>query len=235
MLCGERTKTPCHLNQNALTFGLKHQGVSCQKTNALPAIYVQYSFPVQNFRNFKLVDIERVSYEVPLWTSFLFVIVILHVFSRPDCTLWYYRLSGDGTSSGNFILINLIYNKFEVPEEDFRFLFFLLYIIIRCSISALCKVFENYVLRHILRISDLREKKQKVYKKMLEVFGRYVVKQYFCTRFRERNADELKCWTKLGNTDFHFEKNLFRKKLQKSFGGSKISFTFASAFRKERH
>jgi len=27
VLCGERTKTPCHLNQNALTFGLKHQGV----------------------------------------------------------------------------------------------------------------------------------------------------------------------------------------------------------------
>ena len=125
------------------------------------------------------------------------------------------------------------YNKFEVPEEDFRFLFFLLYIIIRCSISALCKAFENYVLRHVLRISDLREKKQKVYKKMLEVFGRYVVKQYFCTRFRERNADELKCWTKLGNTDFHFEKKLFRKKLQKSFGGSKISLTFASAFLKK--
>ena len=80
-------------------------------------------FHVQNFRNFKLLDIERVSYEVPLWTSFLFVIVNLHAFSRPDCTLWYYRLSGDGTSSGNFMLINLIYNKFEVPEEDFRFLF----------------------------------------------------------------------------------------------------------------
>ena len=81
-------------------------------------------FHVQNFRNFKLLDIERVSYEVPLWTFFLFVIVILHVFSRPDCTLWYYRLSENGTSSGNFILISLIYNKFEVPEEDFRVLFF---------------------------------------------------------------------------------------------------------------
>ena len=103
---------------------LEDQRVSCQKPNALPAIYVQYSFHVQNFRNFKLLDIERVFYEVPLWTSFLFVIVNLHVFSRPDCTLWYYRLSGDGTSSGNFMLISLIYNKFEVPEEDFRVLFF---------------------------------------------------------------------------------------------------------------
>ena len=45
---------------------LEDQRVSCQKTNALPAIYVQYSFHVQNFRNFKLLDIERVSYEVPL-------------------------------------------------------------------------------------------------------------------------------------------------------------------------
>ena len=45
---------------------LEDQRVSCQKTNALPAIYGQYSFHVQNFRNFKLLDIERVSYEVPL-------------------------------------------------------------------------------------------------------------------------------------------------------------------------
>ena len=29
------------------------------------------------------------------------------------------------------------------------------------------------------------------------------------------------------------KKNFFRKKLQKSFGGSKISLTFASAFRKK--
>ena len=101
-------------------------------------------------------------------------------------------------------------------KKIFGFCFsYYLYIIIRCSISALCKAFENYVLRHVLRISDLREKKQKVYKKMLEVFGRYVVKQYFCTRFRERNADELKCWTKLGNTDFHFEKKLFQKNFKK--------------------
>ena len=75
------------------------------------------------------------------------------------------------------MLISLIYNKFEVPEEDFRVLFSLLYIIIRCSFSFLCKVLEIYVLRHVLKISDLREKKQKVYKKVVEVFGRYVVKQ----------------------------------------------------------
>ena len=81
-------------------------------------------FHVQNFRNFKLLDIERVSYEVPLWTPFLFVIVILHAFGRPDDALWYLRLSKNGTSTGNFMLINLIYNKFEVPEEDFRVLFF---------------------------------------------------------------------------------------------------------------
>ena len=108
------------------------EGRSCWKTNTFHAgrltlfllYYVQYLFHVQNFRNFKLLDIERVSYEVPLWTSFLFVIVILHAFSRPDCILWYYRLSENGTSSGNFMLISLIYNKFEVPEEDFRVLFF---------------------------------------------------------------------------------------------------------------
>ena len=90
------------------------------------------------------------------------------------------------------MLISLIYNKFEVPEEDFRVLFSLLYIIIRCSFSFLKKAFDFYALRHVLKISDLRERKQKVYKKVLEVFGRYVVKQYFCIRFRERNADELK-------------------------------------------
>ena len=137
---------------------LEEWWASCQKTNALPAIYVQYSFPVQNFRNFKLVDIERVSYEVPLWTSARRVIVILHSFGRPDDALWYLQLSKNGTSSGNFMLISLIYNKFEVPEEDFRVLFSLLYIIIRCSISALCKAFKNYILRHVLKISDLAKR-----------------------------------------------------------------------------
>ena len=148
--------TPCHLNQNALTFSLKHQGVfkklqvlffkpldvfvwSSSKTRVGHASRVMnfmlederssyyicsILFHVQNFRNFKLLESEWLACEIPLWTSFLFVIVILHAFSCPDCTLWYYRLSGDGTSSGNFILINLIYNKSEVPEEDFRVLFF---------------------------------------------------------------------------------------------------------------
>ena len=45
---------------------LEDQRVSCQKTNALPAIYVQYSFHVQNFRNFKLLENERLAYEIPL-------------------------------------------------------------------------------------------------------------------------------------------------------------------------
>ena len=75
------------------------------------------------------------------------------------------------------MLINLIYNKFEVPEEDFRALFFLLYIIIRCSISSLCKALEIYALRHVLKISDLREKFHFLMKKEQKVFGRYVLKQ----------------------------------------------------------
>ena len=75
------------------------------------------------------------------------------------------------------MLISLMYNKFEVPDEDFRVLFSLLYIIIRCSISFLSKAFDFYALRHVLKISDLREKSPKVYKKEQKVFGRYVVKQ----------------------------------------------------------
>ena len=50
-----------------------------------------------------------------------------------------------------------------------------------------------FVLRHLLRINELCERMQKVCKKVFRMFGGYVVKQYFCTRFRERNADELKC------------------------------------------
>ena len=53
------------------------------------------------------------------------------------------------------------------------------------------KVFK-YALRHLLRISDLGGSMQKSMKKVLWRFGVYAVKQYFCTRFRERNADELK-------------------------------------------
>ena len=95
---GDRKKTSSHLNQNALTFSLKHQGVfkktsssflkpldvfvwSSGKTkigharrvmNFMPedersSYYIcSILFHVQNFRNFKLLDIERVSYEVPL-------------------------------------------------------------------------------------------------------------------------------------------------------------------------
>ena len=68
---------------------------------------------------------------------------------------------------------------------------------------------------------------------MFHVFGVYAVKQYFCTRFRERNADELKYWTKEQEFEPAASKKLFEKKLRKSFGGSKISLTFASAFEKE--
>ena len=47
-----------------------------------------------------------------------------------------------------------------------------------------------FVLRHLLRINELCERMQKVCKKVFRMFGGYVIKQYFCTRFRERNADE---------------------------------------------
>ena len=47
-----------------------------------------------------------------------------------------------------------------------------------------------YAVRHILRINHLRKQMQKVSKKVFRKFGGYVLKQYFCTRFRERNADE---------------------------------------------
>ena len=64
------------------------------------------------------------------------------------------------------------------------------------------------------------------------MFGGYVVKQYFCTRFRERNADELKYWNRVKVTDRR-SKNFFWKFLLKSFGSSKIVLTFASAFEKK--
>ena len=119
-------------------------------------------------------------------------------------------------------------------KKIFGFYFPLLYIIIRCSFSTPLKNLEIYALRHVLKISYLREKKQKVNKKVLEVFGRYVLKQYFCIRFRERNADTVEILNKEKVLNWPtIEKNFFRKKLQKSFGSSKISFTFASAFRKK--
>ena len=49
-----------------------------------------------------------------------------------------------------------------------------------------------YALRHNLVISDLGIISAKSGKKVRVMFGVYAVKQYFCTRFRERNAVELK-------------------------------------------
>ena len=70
------------------------------------------------------------------------------------------------------------------------------------------------------------------WKKEFQKFGVYVIKQYFCTRFRERNADEH--WN--DEKEMRVErpiKKTFWKKLRKSFGGSKIVLTFASAFAKK--
>ena len=75
---------------------------------------------------------------------------------------------------------------------------------------------------------------QKSMKKVFGWFGGYAVKQYFCIRFRERNADELKYWNKEGVLNKPtIKKTFFWKNFKKSFGSSKISFTFASAFRKK--
>ena len=49
------------------------------------------------------------------------------------------------------------------------------------------------------------------------MFGGYVVKQYFCTRFRERNADELKYWTKEQEFEPAASKKNFLKKTSKKF------------------
>ncbi len=64
------------------------------------------------------------------------------------------------------------------------------------------------------------------------MFGAYAVKQYFCTRFRERNADGLKYWNR-DKVMNNRPKKLFENFFLKSFGGSKICLTFASAFRKK--
>ena len=85
----------------------------------------------------------------------------------------------------------------------------------------------------LLIISDLCKRMQIFSKKVFRMFGWYAVKQYFCTRFRERNADEY--WnteTKLRSRT-STEKNFFWKFLLKSFGGSKKVLTFASAFEKK--
>ena len=49
-------------------------------------------------------------------------------------------------------------------------------------------------------------------KKVFIMFGAYAVKQYFCTRFRERNADELKYWTKEQEFEPAASKKTFLKK-----------------------
>ena len=102
-------------------------------------------------------------------------------------------------------------------KKIFGFCFPLLYIIIRCSISALCKALEFYVLRHVLKISDLGERKQKVYKKGWKVFGRYVLKQYFCIRFRERNADTVEILNKEKVLNWPTLKKTFFEKTSKKF------------------
>ena len=52
-------------------------------------------------------------------------------------------------------------------------------------------------------------------KKEQKVFGRYVVTQYFCIRFRERNADELKYWNKDEAWASTLKKNFFEKTSKK--------------------
>ena len=47
------------------------------------------------------------------------------------------------------------------------------------------------------------------------MFGRYVVKQYFCIRFRERNADELKYWTREQEFEPAASKKIFEKTSKK--------------------
>ena len=90
-----------------------------------------------------------------------------------------------------------------------------------------------YALRHVLRISDLGGSMQKSMKKVSRWFGVYAVKQYFCTRFRERNADEFKYWNRDKVLNLPLSKKNFLKKTSKSFGSSKIVLTFASAFEKK--
>ena len=134
-------------------------------------------FHVQNFRNFKLLESERLAYEIPLWTSFLCTIVIL----MPSA----FRMTPYGSSGypktelhrGTSCLSAWYTISLKFLKKIFGFCFSVLYIIIRCSISFLCKVFDFYALRHVLKISDLREKFHFLMKKEWKVFGRYVLKQ----------------------------------------------------------
>ena len=95
--------------------------------------------------------------------------------------------------------------------------------------------FPFFFLCRTASFDNQRLKKKCVFywKKEFQKFGVYVIKQYFCTRFRERNADEH--WHD-GKQSWGWttaQKNFFEKKLRKSFGGSKIVLTFASAFQKK--
>ena len=109
-----------------------------------------------------------------------------------------------------------------------------LYIILRYKVASFVRGYLwFYVVRHLLIISDLCERMQIFSKKVFRIFGWYAVKQYFCTRFRERNADEY--WnteTKMRVTNLRW-KNFFWKFLPKSFGDSEKVLTFASAFEKK--
>ena len=109
-----------------------------------------------------------------------------------------------------------------------------LYIVLRYKVASFVRgCLWFYVVRHLLRINDLRAKLHFSCKKVFRGFGWYDVKQYFCTRFRERNADEY--WnteTKLRSRT-STEKTFFWKFSPKSFGGSEKVLTFASAFEKK--
>ena len=66
-----------------------------------------------------------------------------------------------------------------------------LYIILRYKVASFVRGCLWFcVVRHLLRINDLQAKLHFSCKKVFRIFGWYAVKQYFCTRFQERNADE---------------------------------------------
>ena len=82
-----------------------------------------------------------------------------------------------------------------------------------------------------LNISTLDKNLQKSSKKSQSTFGGNMKKLYLCTRNRERCGLKLKYWNKDEVLNLTAWKNKFSKKLAKSFGSSKISLTFASAFK----
>ena len=60
-------------------------------------------------------------------------------------------------------------------------------------------------------------------------------KLYLCTRNRERDAAVIEILNRVRVLNLPVEKNFFQKKLAKSFGSSKKSLTFASAFENESY